>query len=175
MLHSHETEWYAVMVKPHFEKATSGLISQKGYETYLPLTTSQRKWSDRTKIINSPLFPRYLFARFALDEQVQILRTAGVQKIVGFASRPTAIPVSEIESLRTLTNSGIAPQECDYLSGGHKVVVCKGPLSGMVGALVRTKTNCRVVVSIQLLQRSVYVEVDRADISPLTDDHRHVA
>ena len=159
-------EWFALMVKPRFEKSASTLLRQKGYEDFLPLTAEARNWSDRVKTVELPLFPRYLFCRFTPHEQGRILNTPGVQKIVGFGMRPTPIPDQEIESLRRLIKSGSTAAICDYISNGEYVLVREGPLAGMEGVLVKAKGTCRVVVSIHLLQRSVYAEVDRASIVP---------
>lgn len=155
------------MVKPRFEKSTSTLLRQKGYEDFLPLTAEARDWSDRIKTVQLPLFPRYLFCRFNSQQKVPILNTPGVQKIVGFGTGPTPIPDQEIASLRTLIESGSSAMACDYIADGELVQVREGPLAGMEGLLVKAKGSCRVVVSIHLLQRSVYAEVDRTAIVPL--------
>lgn len=166
-MYSHPThEWFALMVKPRFEKSASTLLRQKGYEDFLPLTAEARNWSDRVKTVELPLFPRYLFCRFNSHEQGRILNTPGVQRIVGFGFRPTPIPDQEMDSLRKLIESGSRPVICDYIADGECVLVREGPLAGMEGILVKAKGGCRVVVSIHLLQRSVYAEVDRASIVP---------
>lgn len=156
------------MVKPRFEKSVSSILGQKGFEDFLPLNAESRKWSDRVKTVQLPLFPRYLFCKFSLHEQVAILNTPGVQRIVGFGMGPQAIPDQEIESLRLLIASGFPALTCDYIAEGERILVRQGPLAGMEGMLVKTKSDCRVVVSIHLLQRSVYAEVDRAAIAPAT-------
>jgi transcription antitermination factor NusG len=157
-------EWFALMVKPRFEKSTSTLLRQKGYEEFLPLTAEARSWSDRVKTVQLPLFPRYVFCCFNSHQQGPILNTPGVQRIVGFGMGPTPIPDHEINSLRKLMESGSSPAVCDYIADGEWVLVREGPLAGMEGLLVKAKGSCRVVVSIHLLQRSVYVEVDRTAI-----------
>lgn len=165
-MHTHSTnEWFALMVKPRFEKSASTLLRQKGYEDYLPVTTEARNWSDRVKTVEMPLFPRYLFCRFDSQEQGRILNTAGVQRVVGFGMKPTPIPDHEIDSLRKLIESGSRATACDYIADGEYVLVREGPLAGMEGILVKAKGSCRVVVSIHLLQRSVYAEVDRTAIT----------
>ncbi len=157
-------EWFALMVKPRFEKNTSMLLKHKGYQDFLPLTAEARTWSDRVKTVELPLFPRYLFCRFNSQKRAMILNTPGVQTIVGFGMGPTPIPDHEIESLRTLIASGVPPAPCEYIADGERVLVCEGPLAGMEGLLVKSKGSCRVVVSIHLLQRSVFAEVDRSVI-----------
>lgn len=157
-------EWYALLVRPRSEKTVSELLKQKGYEDFLPLSSETHKWSDRFKVLKLPLFPRYLFCRFDLREKVQVLRTQCVQRIVGFGGEPQPVPEEEISSLRKLLESGLHPQTCEYLSNGQTVVVREGPLAGLRGSIIRTKGNCRVVLSIHLLQRSVYAEVHGAAV-----------
>lgn len=159
-----EQAWFALMVKPRFEKSTSTLLKYKGFEDFLPLTAQARNWSDRVKTVELPLFPRYIFCRFSSQEKGSILNTPGVQKIVGFGMGPTPIPDAEIDSLRKLIESGVPPASCEYIADGETVQVREGPLAGMEGLLVKSKGSCRVVVSIHLLQRSVYAEVDRGAV-----------
>jgi transcription antitermination factor NusG len=168
MVYPHSApEWFAIMVKPRFEKSVASLLRQKGYEDFLPLTAESRKWSDRVKTVQLPIFSRYLFCRFSLHDQVAILNTPGVQWIIGFGAGPKSIPDQEIESLRKLVASGFPPLACEYLADGQRVLVREGPLAGMEGLLVKTKSDCRIVVSIHLLQRSVYAEVDRTAVIPV--------
>lgn len=158
--------WYAVMVKPRFEKVVAERLRFKGYEVYLPLLAERRGWSDRSKIVEFPLFPRYVFCRFHFNNRLPILSTPGVFKIVGFGANPSPVPDTEIESLRTLLRSGVAARSCDYLATGQKVRVLSGPLAGLDAMFVEEKSVARVVVSVHLLQRSVTAEVDREWLRP---------
>lgn len=159
--------WFAVMVKPRFERTVSNLLREKGQEEFLPLLPQAREWSDRVKTLMLPMFPRYVFCRFAFDRRVPILNTPGVTQIVGFGGKPCPIPDEEIASLQRLVESPIQPIPCDYLPAGEAVLVKRGPLAGLEGVLVENKSLARVVVSIHLLQRSVCAEVDRDAVVPV--------
>lgn len=163
------SQWYALMVKPRAEKAVSHLLQEKGYKDFLPLSVETRQWSDRVKLLALPLFPRYLFCHFDLNQRASILNTPGVQRIVGFGARPTVVPDEEIESLRKFIEAGAGPKPCEYVANGQHVEVREGALAGVRGLLVRTKTNHRVVLSVHLLQRSVYVEVNQNAIAAVAE------
>jgi transcription antitermination factor NusG len=162
-------EWFAVMVRPNFEQSVSELLKLKGYDRFLPLAPKRRQWSDRWKIVNFPLFPRYVFCRFRFDQRVPILNTPGVLKIVNFGDRPSPISAQEIETLRFITAAGAGIKECSYVPNGRHVRISRGPLAGVQGIFIEVKANCRVVVSIHLLQRSAYVEIDRDSIELLPE------
>jgi transcription antitermination factor NusG len=143
-------------------------LRSKGYEDFTPVTVRRQEWSDRWKTVEFPLFPRYTFCRFSHDRRVPILSTPGVIRIVGFGSKPCPIPDEEIESLRIAVMSGLPLWNCDYMVFGQKVKVLRGPLAGVEGLYIQSKANARVVLSVQLLQRSVYVEVDREATMPVS-------
>jgi transcription antitermination factor NusG len=159
--------WFALMVKPRFEKSVSGLLRSKGLEEFNPLAPRKREWSDRSKLIEFPLFPRYLFCRFSFDQRIPVLSTPGVLRIIGFGPTPCHIPDSEIEAIRTAVRSGVPLLNCDYLAAGQKVRVVKGPLAGVEGLFVESKSDTRVVLSVHLLQRSLCAEVDLDSTMPV--------
>jgi transcription antitermination factor NusG len=158
------TGWYALVVKPQHEgKVFHGLENVPDVERFLPTYKTKRMWSDRVKILDAPLFAGYCFARFRYPEQrVPVLRVAGVRSIVGFAGVPTALPEEEIESIRTLVNSELSVQPWPFLRAGQKVRIEHGPLKGVEGVVVQRKDEWRMVVSVEILQRSVSVLVDRS-------------
>lgn len=165
-----ETEgcWFALTVKPQHEKKAAWALRTKGLEEFLPLYRARRRWSDRVKEIELPLFPGYVFCRFSSQDRPPVLTTPGVISIVGFGSDPAAIPAAEIAAIRAMLGSGLPVQPWPFLKVGQFVRILEGPLSGLEGLLIREKDSCRVVLSIELLQRSVAVEVDREWICPIT-------
>jgi transcription antitermination factor NusG len=156
--------WYALSVKPRHEfRVMEGLSSIGDVEAFLPTYRDKRVWSDRTKIIEVPLFGGYVFARF--DPKVlhmPVLRLGGVKSIVGFGNSPQALADTEIDSVRTLVASGFPMQQWPFLKAGQKVRVEHGPLRGAEGVIVSQKDEWMMVVTIELLQRSVAVLLDRS-------------
>jgi transcription antitermination factor NusG len=159
--------WYALQVKPRFEKVVETQLQYKGYEVLLPVHTSTRKWSDRTKSISLPIFPSYVFCRFDINARLPILITPGVNSVVGAGKLPIAIDDTEIQSLCQLVKSGLRPEPSPYIREGEPVRIENGPLEGLTGIVVRTSGHDRLILSVTLLQRSVAVEVDSRWIKPL--------
>jgi transcription antitermination factor NusG len=133
-------------------------------EHFLPVYESVRRWKDRRVTLELPLFPGYVFVRIALREQLRVLKVPGVARLVGFGGLPTALPAEEIELLRTGLMSGVRAEPNPLLMVGRKVRVKRGPLAGVKGILVRRKNGTRLVVSVELIQRSVAIEVEEADL-----------
>lgn len=159
--------WFALQVRSRFEKHVATFLDGKGYEWFLPTYRSKRRWSDRTKEVQLPLFPGYLFCRFNPQDRLPILKTPGMISIVGTARVPTAVDDSEIEALRTLVASGLPREPWPYLQVGQRVRIEHGALSGLEGILLHQKGCDRLVLSVTLLQRSVAAEVDRAWVTPI--------
>ncbi len=157
--------WFAVHVKARYEKATAWLLHQKGYEGFLPLYKCRRRWSDRIKELELPLFPGYLFCRFNLHERLPILKTPGVLSIVGIGKTPIPVDEGEIAAIQSIVKCGVPTQPWPFLQIGQRVRINYGPLSGLEGIVVNLKSQHRLVVSVTLLQRSVAAEIDDAWIS----------
>ena len=157
-----EYPWFAVRVKSQCEKMVSQLLRQKGYEEFLPLYRSRRKWSDRIKTIELPLFSGYLFCRFDPNKRAAILATPGVFLIVGQGRTPIAIESAEVDGIRLAVGSGQQVQPWPHLEIGQKVRIEMGALRGVEGTLLRFKGSSHLVLGIQLLQRSVAIEVDES-------------
>lgn len=159
--------WYALQVKPRFEKCVTGQLSVKGYETFLPSYVAKRKWSDRVKSLSLPLFPGYVFCRFDVHARLPILVTPGVMSVVGVGKTPAPIEEAEVMAIRQVIDSGLPAQRWPYLNYGELVRVEAGSLEGLTGIVVRMKGIDRLVVSVSLLMRSVSVEIDRDSVKPL--------
>jgi transcriptional antiterminator NusG len=157
--------WYAIRTSPLWESRASSELSLRGIEIYLPVCRVKRNWSDRIKIIDQPLFPGYLFGRFHLDDRVRVLQAPGVKQIVGIGNTPAPISDGEIDNLRTLVSADTPLVPWPYLHAGQRVRIDRGPLAGVEGFVVHAdQGSLRIVVSVDLLQRSVATEIDRDSI-----------
>ena len=155
--------WYAVYAKFQHEKSAAALLSKKQFEVFLPLYRTVHRWNDRNQIVILPLFPCYLFVRTELQRKTDILQTAGIRWIVESAGRACPLPESEIDAVRRVCAiSGAQPHP--FLKEGDRVRVRLGPLAGTEGLFVRVKKQFRMIVSIQLLQQSVAVEMDLSNL-----------
>ncbi len=153
-------EWFALRVKPHAEKAVNGILRSHGVESLLPLYTDHRRWSDRIKSIDRPLFPGYLFCRLAPSTPLKIVTIPGAVGFVGFGHGPEPIPTPEIQALERILDSGRRLRPLALLREGQSVRVHTGPLAGLNGRVIRIKDDNCLVVSVELLQRSVAVTLD---------------
>jgi len=152
--------WYAVYTKHQHEKTACELLTGKGFEVLLPLYQARRHWKDRMKVVSLPVFPCYLFLRTNLVRRLEILQTPGVFWLVESGGHACQIPNSEIEAVRRITQSSAAVEPHPYLKCGDQVRVRQGALAGIEGVLVRVRNRYRVVVSVNLLQKAMAVEVD---------------
>jgi transcription antitermination factor NusG len=159
--------WYAVRVRSNYERVAAAHLRERGYEEFSPSYQVQRQWSDRTKTIEQFLFPGYVFARLNPHNRLLVLTAPGVVALVGFGKSPTPIPDQEIESIRTMVRSGLLMKPWPFLEVGQRVLIERGPLSGVEGILQDVKGKFRLVVSISLLHRSVSAEVDRTWVRPI--------
>lgn len=114
-----------------------------------------------------PLFPGYVFVRLALRDRLQVLQVPGVARLVGFNGTPTALPREDIETLRTSLSSGVRAQPHPYVTLGRRMRVKTGSLMGLEGVLVRKKNSTRFVISIDLIMRSVAVEIEASELEPI--------
>ena len=158
---NHPWPWYAILTKTGREKNATLLLENSGFECYLPVSKSSRKWSDRVKEIDVPLFPGYLFCRMNPNDRLPVLITPGVVQIVGRGKTPIPIEEQEIAAIQRVSNSGLSTMPWPYLQVGQVARIEEGPLQGMSGIVVRIKSGLKLVLSVQLLQRSIAVEIDR--------------
>lgn len=158
--------WYALHVRPRAERVVSQFLEEKGYEPFLPVYASHRRWSDRVKVVHQPLFPTYLFCRVTGDSIGRIVGTPGVIRLVGAAGTPIQIDDAEIDALKLVVASSLTVEPWPFLSVGQKVTITTGPLAGIEGLLVRFASRERLVVSVSLLQRSVAIVVESSWVEP---------
>ena len=164
--------WFALRVKSRAEKMVATIARNKGFEEFLPAYQRPNKWSDRTKIVEMPLFPGYVFCKLRPEHRLPLLTIPGVLHFVGIGKIPVPIEESEITAIRRAMESGLNTQPWPFLEAGQQVRLDGGPLSGLEGVLIEAKNDQRLIISVTLLKRSVAVAIERHWVTPLgTDGH----
>src|ERR1700682_5594311 len=151
--------WYALYTRHQHEKMVDQILTNKGFNTFLPLYATTHNWKDRTKALSLPLFPCYIFLRGDIERRLQILTTPGIYGLVSSAGQPAAIPDTEIEAIRRVVDSGVRVETHPFLECGHRVRIKCGPLTGIQGILVRRKNVSRLVLSVEILGTAAAIEV----------------
>jgi transcriptional antiterminator NusG len=164
-----EQRWYAVYTRARHEKRVEEQLRRRSVEALLPLYETVRRWKNGRHRVRFPLFPGYAFVRIALKDRLEVIKVPGVVRLVGFGGKPLALPDEEMEGLRRGMAEGIPALPHPYLTAGRRMRVLSGPLRGMRGILVRRKGGFRVVVSIDLIMRSMIADVDLADVRAETE------
>jgi transcription antitermination factor NusG len=159
-----QPHWYAVYTCANHERSVSDQLVSRGVEHFLPQYESVRRWKDRKMRLRLPLFPGYVFVYLALQNRLRVLQVPGVVRLVGFDGHPVAVPQEEVARVRQFLNEGFQVEPHRYLQAGRRVRVKTGPLAGIEGIFVRARKKCRIVVSMDLIMRSIAVEVDLADV-----------
>jgi transcription antitermination factor NusG len=159
-------DWYAFRVRPRHEKLVSMSLRGKGYEEFLPLTKSKRRWADRSPIIEIPLFPGYIFCDTERSEIGRIRCTHGVVDVIRAGPSPLPANRREIEGLRKATEAEFQLESWPYInpSTTGRLRIVSGPLSGLDGMLVQVRGKERLILSVDLLCRSVLVEVSLSSV-----------
>jgi len=163
-----DPKWYAAYTSANHEKRVAEQLGVRLVEHFVPLYESMRCWKDRKVRLQLPLFPGYVFVRLTRSERLRVLQVPGVARLVGFNGLPCALPDSDIESLKNGLVHGVRAEPHPFLTVGRHVSVIRGPLAGQEGILIRRKGNWRVVLSVQLIMRSIAVDLDIADVVPLS-------
>ena len=159
--------WYAAYTCARHEKSVARQLEVRGVDFFLPLYRSLRRWKDRRKALDLALFPGYVFVKIPLENRMRVLGLHGMVRLVSFHGKPAPLPEQEIERLRNGLTHQVYVEPHPYLQVGRRVRVEHGPLAGLQGFLVRKKDKCRLVISLDLIQRSVAAEVDAADVQPV--------
>jgi len=167
-----EYPWFALQVRTRHESGITNYLRGQGYESFLPLYKCRKRWSDRVKEVQTPLFPGYLFCRFDPQDRLPVMKIPGVMQIVGANRVPIPVDEVEISAIRTLVASGMPNQPWPFLQVGERVRIESGSLCGLEGILMDFKGTHRLVLSITLLQRSVSVEIDSALVSSASSSQR---
>jgi transcription antitermination factor NusG len=166
--------WYALYTRHQHEKSVHQVLVGKGFESFLPLYTAAHQWKDRVKRISLPLFPCYVFLRGPLVQWLPILTTPGVHSVVGSGGQPALISGTEIEAIRRVVESPAKAEPHPFLRCGDRVRVAVGPLRGLEGLLLRKKNWCKLLLSVEMLQRSVAVEVEADTVERVRESSREL-
>jgi transcription antitermination factor NusG len=154
-----DSSWSALYTRHQHEKMVDQVLTNKGFNTFLPLYATTHHWKDRTKSLTMPLFPCYVFLKGGIERRLQILTTPGIYGLVSNAGQPAAIPDTEIEAIRRVVESGTRVEAHPFLKCGNRVRVKCGPLAGIEGILVRKKNVSRLVLSVEILGTAAAIEV----------------
>lgn len=165
------THWCAIYTTARHEKVVARQLEERRIETFLPLYRSWHRWKDRKKLVELALFPSYVFVRIESTDKLRVLQVSGVVSLVSFNGQIAALPEQDIEALRRGLENDVYAEPCPYLRVGRRVRVVRGPMSGAEGILTRKKDKCRVVISVDVLQRSVAVEIDGTDLEVIGGRH----
>jgi transcription antitermination factor NusG len=157
-----DLKWFALQVRTRWENSTAVLLSGKGYRTFLPTFKLKKRWNGKSREINAPLFPGYVFCQFDVQKRLPILVTPGVLTVVGRGKVPLPVDNAEISAIETVVSSGFQAEPWPYLEVGQKIRIQSHTLSGLEGILINFKGSHRIVVSVSLLRRSVALEIDRS-------------
>lgn len=166
-----QSPWWALYARHQHEKHVAETLQSKGYEVFLPLYDSVRRWKDRRKVLSLPLFPGYVFVRGTQQRRLGILTTPGVHMILSRGEAAAVIPEEEIEAIRRSLEAKTAIEPHPYLNCGDRVRVTRGALHGIEGILIRKKNIFRLVLSVDMLAQSVSMEIEATDVelvSPAT-------
>jgi transcription antitermination factor NusG len=161
--------WFALVVKGRHEKIIVQNLQDKGFEAFAPSSCRRKQGRNKVEDVNGPLFPGYVFSMFDPRFRLPILMTPGVRCVVGYGRVPVPIDLEEMNAIRKIANSQVPAEPCPYLTQGTPVRVATGPLANLRGVILGTRSSCRIVVSVSLIQQSIRIEVDR-DMLLLDDE-----
>jgi transcription antitermination factor NusG len=164
-----DLQWWALYTRHQHEKVVAEMLSAKGFEVFLPLYDSIRRWKDRQKLLSLPLFPCYVFVRGGFGRRLQVITTPGVHTVLNHGEHVAVIPENEIESIRRTVAGRFHMEPHPFIRCGDRARVIRGSLQGVEGILVRKKNQFRLVLSVDMLAKSVAVEIDAADIEPVVE------
>jgi transcription antitermination factor NusG len=159
--------WYAAYTVARHEKVVAQQLAERRVETFVPLYRSWHRWKDRRKLVELALFPSYVFVHINPFEKLRVLQVLGVVHLVTFNGQLAELPEQEISTLRNGLEHNVCAEPHPYLKVGRRVRVVRGPMTGTEGILLRKKDRYRVVISIDVLMRSVAVEVDGGDVQAI--------
>ncbi len=159
--------WSAIYTRHQHEKTVAEMLTMKGFEVFLPLYDSVRRWKDRRKLLRMPLFPCYVFVRGAIARRLPVLTTPGVHMLLCEGDKVATIPEQEIQTIRRVVEGDFRVEPHPFLRCGERVRVIRGALAGVEGILARKKNMLRLVLSVSMLSQSAAVEVYAGDVEPV--------
>ncbi len=166
-----DTNWYIARVNARHEKSVARMLGSIGLVTFLPVAKRTHAYGRRLRQYEVPLFPGYVFCHLPTDTTSYVAQFPSVFDLVGFGGRPSVVPDAEVNSLRRAASADVVLQPWPYLEAGNEIRVTHGPLSGITGVLLdRTANSTRVILSVNLLHRSVLVDIGRLDVEKLPEE-----
>ena len=159
-----QRHWHALYTRSRYEKRVADEIQKKGIQAYLPLTRILRRWSDRKKWVDEPLFRSYVFIQGNSIERYRSLQTTGVVRMVEFQGKPAIVPEEEIDRIKRILKEGECVEPCDAISIGDRVSIVRGPLLGIEGRLIEIQGRSRLVVSVESINQALRLCVSRSDV-----------
>jgi transcription antitermination factor NusG len=165
-----QPHWYAAYTCANHEKSVREQLEQRSVESFLPIYETVRRWKDRRMRLQLPLFPGYVFVRMTLMDRLRVLQIPSVVRLVGFNGHLSPLADEEIEGLKRGLAGGVCAEPHPFLTVGRRVRIKSGPLEGRQGILLRRKGSLRVVLSIDLIKRSLAVDVDVVDVEPVVQE-----
>lgn len=170
-----EQPWWAIYTRHQHEKTVADMLSTKGFDVFLPLYDSMRRWKDRNKVITLPLFPGYVFVRGELERKLHVVSTPGVHMILYRGDQVATIRPEEMAAIQTAVVGRMRMEPHPFLKVGQRVRVLRGAMEGVEGILTRKKNLFRLILSVEMLAQSVAVEVNAADVEPIGESNEEAA
>jgi len=152
--------WIVVRSKPRSEKIAYAQLKEKGIEAYLPLLKERRKWSDRKKWVEFPLFPSYLFAKIEIKNSIFVLQTNGVSSLVKFGEVIAIVQDEVVNAIKLAIDGGYQLTPAEYFIAGNAVEVIEGPMRGVKGIVAQLKGKDRLVIKIDAIQQALSIDID---------------
>ena len=152
-------KWIAIYTKSRHEQIVVNELSKKDIESFCPMFKERRQWSDRKKWVHFPLFRSYVFARIHLKENIFVLQTIGVNKIVKFQNKISIIPDQVINDIKNIVDGGYKIQQVDYFIKGDEVSVISGPLKGLNGIIQDLKGDSRLIMKVEAIRQAFSIEI----------------
>ena len=151
--------WIAVYTKSRHEQIVVNELNKKNIESYCPMFKERRQWSDRKKWVHFPLFRSYVFANIEINENIYVLQTIGVNKIVKFQEKISIIPDQVIDNIKNIIEGGYNIEQADYFIKGDEVRVVSGPLKGLDGVVIDLRGANKIIIKIEAIQQAFSVEI----------------
>ncbi len=169
LMATEELRWYALHTRARHERATEHRLREQGMETFLPTVRETHRWSDRKKTVEVPLFSCYVFVRCALNsaDRTRVYRIESVHGFVGTRGVGMSIPDEQIESIRTVLSQPAPCRSHPFLKVGQRVRVCGGAMDGVEGVFLSENGDQSLVISVEVIQRSLAVRIDGYDVKPI--------
>jgi transcription antitermination factor NusG len=170
-----ESSWFAVWTRSRQEKSAAVMLEALGVQHFLPLKSEVHRWSDREQKVVTPLFSGYLFVRLNLtkDSRLRVLNTPGVAGLVGNQNGPMPIPDFEIENIHTVLTRKVQTSPYPFFAVGERVRVTRGALAGVEGRLIRSNTDSKLVISVEMIQQSIALSIHASDVEPVGPNTAH--